>query len=71
MAEIFNDFFVWFKFSSKIPKAKRPFNTYLRKIVVKSFFTSPVQESEAEKLITNLNQNISLCPFHVAFLLKS
>ena len=33
-----------------------------RKSVVNSFFTNPVQESEIEKSINNLNQNKSLGP---------
>ena len=34
--------------------------TYLRKNVVNSFFINPVQETEIEKLINNLNKNKSL-----------
>ena len=45
-----------------MPKEKRPFKTYLRKSFVNSFFFNPVQESEIEKLINNLNQNKSLGP---------
>ena len=47
--------------ASKIPEGKRPFKTYLRKNV-NSFFINPVQESEIEKLINNLNKNKSLGP---------
>ena len=46
--------------ASKIPEGKRPFKTYLRKNV-NSFFINPVQESEIEKLINNLNKNKSPC----------
>ena len=54
IAEIFNDFFVNVGSnltSSRIPKGKRPFKTYLRKSVVNSVFINPVQESKIEKLI--------------------
>ena len=58
IAEIFNDFLVKVgsNLSSKIPKGKRPFNTYLRKSVVNSFLINLVQDSEVEKLINNLNK---------------
>ena len=64
IAEIFNNFFVnvGSNLASRIPKGKRPFKTYLRKIAVNSFFINPVQESEIEKLISNLNKNKSLGP---------
>ena len=62
IAEIFNDFFVnvGSNLTSRIPKGKRPFKTYLRKSVVNSVFINPVQESKIEKLISK----------PVAFLLK-
>ena len=71
IAEVFSDFFVnvGSNLASKISKGKRPFKTYLRKSVVNSFFMNPVQESEIEKLLNNLNQNKSLGS--LAFLLKS
>ena len=47
---------------SKILKGKIPFNTYLRKSFVNSFFINLVQESEIEELINDLNQNTSLGP---------
>ena len=46
----------------KYRKGKDLLKTYLRKSVVNSFFINPVQESEIEKLINNLNQNKSLGP---------
>ena len=46
----------------KYRKGKDFLKTYLRKSVVNSFFINPVQESEIEKLINNLNQNKSLGP---------
>ena len=71
IAEVFSDFFVNVSsnLASKISKGKRPFKTYLRKSVANSFFMNPVQESEIEKLLNNLNQNKSLGS--LAFLLKS
>ena len=51
---------------SKIPNGKRPFNIYLQKRVVNSFFINPIQESEMEKLINNLNQNKSFGPCAVS-----
>ena len=62
--EIFNDFFVntGSSLASKIQKGKRPFNPYLRKSVVNTFFINLVQGSEIEKLISNPNQNKSLGP---------
>ena len=67
IAEIFNDFFVnvGSSLASVIPKGKRPFRIYLRKSVVNLFFISPVQESEIEKLINNLNQNKRLGPYSI------
>ena len=63
IAEIFNDFFVnvGSNLSSKITKGKRLFKTF-KKECCNSFFINPVQESEIEKLINNLNQNKSLGP---------
>ena len=67
IAEIFNDVFVNIgsNLASKIPKRKTSFKTYLRKSAVNSFFINPVQESEIEKLINNLNQNKSLSPCNI------
>ena len=61
IAEIFNDFFVnvGSNLTSRIPEGKGPFKTYLRKSLANSFFNYPVQESENEKLINNLNKNKS------------
>ena len=66
-AEIFSDFFVTVgsNLVSKIPKAKKSFNTYVMKNVVGSCFINPVEESKIEKLINNLNQNKSLDPFSI------
>ena len=52
----------------KIPKGKRPFNSYLRKSTVNSFFINLVQESEIKKLIDNLKQ--STTPGSRSILLK-
>ena len=67
IAEIINDLFVNIgsNLGSKIPKRKRSFKTYLRKSAVNSFFINPLQESEIEKLINNLNQNKSLGPCNI------
>ena len=56
---MFNDFFVnaGSNLAPKIPQGKRPFNIYLRKSTVNSFFINPVQESEIKKLIGNLKQS--------------
>ena len=64
ISEIFNDFFVnvGLNLASGIPRGKRTFKTYLSKRVVNSFSINPVQESEIEKLINNLNKNKSLGP---------
>ena len=56
--------------ASRILKEKRPSNAYLRKAVINSFFINPIQESEIEKLINNLNKNKSLgtCSINVKIL---
>ena len=61
IAEIFSDFFVnvCSNLVPTIPKGKTPFKTYLRKSDVNSIFINPIQESEIEKLINNLNKNKS------------
>ena len=57
--EMSNDFFVNFgpNLASKILKAKKAFNAYLRKSVENY---NPIQESEIEKIINKVNQNKSL-----------
>ena len=46
-------------------KGKRPFKTYLRKSVVDSYFTNPIQESEIKKFIKSLHKNKSLNPWTI------
>ena len=60
VSSILTFFNVGSNLASRILKEKRPFKTYLRKAVVNSFFIKPIQESEIEKLINNLNKNKSL-----------
>ena len=64
IAKTFNNFFVnvGSNLESKIPKAKNPFDKYLKKRISNSFFINPVKDTEIEKLIKNLNQNKSLGP---------
>ena len=64
IAENFNNFFVEIgsNLASKIPKAKKPFNVYLKNKLVNSFVLNPVDESEVVKLVNNINKNKSLGP---------
>ena len=74
ISEAFNSFFtnIGPNIASKIPKSKKyKFETFLKKNLVSSFYLSPTNENEIEKIISSLKSGKSTGPNSIPiFILK-